>query len=224
MYHVHRRRRLTRPRKKMSDQTAPAEVRWQRLEEWMQNKKTNKQKNDMAFLVSSAEARTCGRLGVLFPHWLEVPQEGALLWHVPPTPMEKEDGPVWFYWIFRNLQTRRGTGEATRGPLRNAVGKYELLHFLSMSHILLFSCMYLPLPDKKRSIFSSVFFLLKKCPVFLNHSAFLEAPRYPVLLFISFFNRGLTWMKKWIKQTQPRSLVPTHPLFPAILTVRIWPW
>lgn len=34
---------------------------------------------DIEFLVSSAEARTYGRLGILFPHWLEVPQEGALL-------------------------------------------------------------------------------------------------------------------------------------------------
>lgn len=86
---------------------------------WRNGCKINNKKN--RYGISSAEARTCGRLGVLFPHWLEVPQEGALLWHVPPPPMEKEDGPVWLYWVFRNLQTRRGTGEAIWGPLRNAV-------------------------------------------------------------------------------------------------------
>lgn len=34
MYHVHRRKRLIRPRKKISDQTAPAEVRGPRVAEW----------------------------------------------------------------------------------------------------------------------------------------------------------------------------------------------
>lgn len=74
MYHVHRRKRLIRPRKKISEQTAPTEVRDLRVAEW-----GDINGKDIEFLVSSAEARTCGRLGVLFPHWLEVPQEGALL-------------------------------------------------------------------------------------------------------------------------------------------------
>lgn len=108
MYHIHRRKRLIRPRKKISNQTVPAEVRkesyyegWKMgTEEWIWN-----------FFLSSAEARICGRLGVLFPHWLEVPQEGALFRHIPPASMEKEDGPVRLYWVC-NLQTRRSTGES----------------------------------------------------------------------------------------------------------------
>lgn len=71
-----------------------------------------KGKMDMEFVLYSTEARTCGRLGVLFPHWQEVPQEGALLRHVPPPSMEEEDGPVRLYRVFCNLQTRRSTGES----------------------------------------------------------------------------------------------------------------
>lgn len=46
------------------------------------------------FFLSSVETRTCGRLGVLFPHWQKVPQEGTLHRRVPPPSMEKEDGPL----------------------------------------------------------------------------------------------------------------------------------
>lgn len=82
MYHVHRRKRLIRPRKKISDKMAATEVRTKR---WMYLRKTVDLRDVMGavshsfVLISSAEARTRGRLGILFPDWLEVPQEGTHL-------------------------------------------------------------------------------------------------------------------------------------------------
>lgn len=99
MYHVHRRKRLVRPRKKISDQKAAVEVRCKK----MHKTKANIFRRRWRFLqnicrlidaIFSTETRTRGRLGVLVPDWLEVPQEGALLWHVPPPPLETKDGPI----------------------------------------------------------------------------------------------------------------------------------
>lgn len=74
MYHVHRRKRLVRPRKKISDQTAAVEVRNMKMPETFLIALKSSPKHTAMF---PAEARTRGRLGVLVPDWLEVPQEGA---------------------------------------------------------------------------------------------------------------------------------------------------
>lgn len=66
------------------------------------------------------EARPRGGLGILFPDWLEVPQEGALLWYVPAPPLEKKDGPIRPPWFFRHLQAGRGIGESYFSLLRNS--------------------------------------------------------------------------------------------------------
>lgn len=97
MYHVHRRKRLVRPRKKISDQTAAVEVRFKTTEEANIFRRLWRVLQNICRLIDvffSAETRTRRRLGVLVPDWLEVPQEGTLLRHLPPPPLEAKDGPI----------------------------------------------------------------------------------------------------------------------------------
>lgn len=82
MYHVHRRKRLIRPRKKISDKVAATEVR--KRQRYVRKREDLRDvmsavSHSFLVLVSTLEARTRGRLGILFPHWLEVPQEAAHL-------------------------------------------------------------------------------------------------------------------------------------------------
>lgn len=67
-----------------------------------------------SYLASSAAARFRGRLGVLLSDWLEVPQKGAHLWHVPPPPLEKKDGTLRPHRGLCHLQTGRGISESNK--------------------------------------------------------------------------------------------------------------
>ena len=50
------------------------------------------------------------RLGVLLSDWLEVPQEGAIIGHVPAAALAKEDGSLRPYGGVGHLQAGRGPG------------------------------------------------------------------------------------------------------------------
>ena len=75
--------------------------------------------------VSSIATRTGGRLGILFPDWLEIPQEGAVVRHVPPPLLEEKDGPVRPHRGLRHLPTGGGISESCLTPLSN-IAKYVL--------------------------------------------------------------------------------------------------
>lgn len=108
MYHVHRRKRLIRPRKKISDKAAAADVRKWEMRKKVDSTDLSAVSHSFLGLVFSAETRPRGRVGILFPDWLEVPQEGALLRHLSSPPLEEKDGPFRLHWGLCYIQTGGG--------------------------------------------------------------------------------------------------------------------
>ncbi len=120
MYHIHRRKRLVRPRRKISD-TPTIEVRtlhycyfqifsWSFLwfvpcllvqqltftSDWVSVKFISQMLSAVCIInVFTTEKRHWWWLGILVSDWVEVPQEGAFLRHIPPQALEEENGTSW---------------------------------------------------------------------------------------------------------------------------------
>lgn len=132
MYHMHRRKRLIRPRKRVAGAGTTAEVSlewalWTIICAAEQALYQQWCKELVMFIGCSLVVwcfpyllwlveEGCWRsrgLGVFFPHWLEVPQERAFIGHIPSATMEEEDGSSTPCWCIGHLQPGGGTGETS---------------------------------------------------------------------------------------------------------------